>query len=167
MVTLIVGGARSGKSSFALKKATVHKGKKAFIATAQAFDAEMEKRIAKHKTDRSGDWATLEEPLNLARMIQNTGDEYSVLLVDCLTLWLSNLMLSGRDADEAAELLVSAVSSCSADIYLVANEVGMGIVPDNELARKFRDMAGVLNSKIAESADEVYLMAAGIPVKIK
>jgi adenosylcobinamide kinase/adenosylcobinamide-phosphate guanylyltransferase len=166
-IVFVLGGARSGKSSFALEKASSHQGRKAFIATAQALDAGMEERIAKHKKERGGDWTTLEEPMNIAPLIGKAVEEYAAVLVDCLTLWLSNLMLDGRNVEQEVEVFVSSLEACGKEIYLVSNEVGLGIVPDNELARKFRDLAGGLNRRVAALADEVYLIVAGIPLKIK
>lgn len=164
----VLGGARSGKSSFALKNASLISGEKAYIATAQAFDAEMEERIRKHKEQRGEDWTTFEEPLMLAEIVGEISDKYSVIVVDCLTLWLSNLMQRKAEVEVQVNAFASALSTQrSATVFVVSNDVGMGIVPENELARRFRDFAGILNQKIAELADEVYLVTAGIPLKIK
>jgi adenosylcobinamide kinase/adenosylcobinamide-phosphate guanylyltransferase len=176
-VIFVLGGARSGKSGFALRDASARPGKKAYIATAQALDAEMEERIAKHREERSSDWKTFEEPIRLPASIGEAGSSHDVILVDCLTLWLSNLLLREESPDdpertekelgEFLDVLLRFQASDSPALYLVSNEVGMGIVPDNALSRRFRDLAGRLNQKVAEIADAVYLVAAGIPLKLK
>jgi adenosylcobinamide kinase/adenosylcobinamide-phosphate guanylyltransferase len=183
-ITFIIGGSRSGKSSFALKKALQATGPKAYIATAEALDEEMRLRIEKHKAERGDNWNTYEEPLNIPDTIMDLKDKYSVILLDCLTVWLSNILLSAQNselriqtAEDSIDKFIAAVlqlkssvfsqSSGLSNLYLVSNEVGMGIVPENKLARQFRDLAGTLNQKIAEIADEVYQVTAGIPVKIK
>ncbi|MEK6528079.1 MAG: bifunctional adenosylcobinamide kinase/adenosylcobinamide-phosphate guanylyltransferase [Nitrospirota bacterium] len=167
-IIFITGGARSGKSAFALKKASEISGRKAYIATAEALDNEMKKRIEKHKNDRGNNWDTYEEPVKIAELIKTVGDKYKVVLVDCLTLWLSNLIHTGREVNKEIESFISSlVTHHSSLIFIVSNEVGMGIVPDNKMAREFRDWAGFLNQKIAGISDEVYLIAAGIPLRIK
>lgn len=167
MITFIIGGARSGKSRFALEKASLHSGKKAYIATAQALDNEMKERIEKHKKERSEEWITIEEPLNITALIKNIHTQYDVILIDCLTLWLSNLMLGNKGIETEIETFCSSLSTVQCSLFTVSNEVGMGIVPDNELSRKFRDMTGYLNQKVAGIANEVYSVTAGIPLKIK
>ena len=167
-ITFVLGGARSGKSSFALSRASEYEGRKAYIATAQAFDVEMQERIAKHKEERNSDWDTVEEPCGIAETVKDMSGKYEVIVIDCLTLWLSNLLLAEKDTEKEIDAIISSVVTRHASqTFIVSNEVGMGIVPDNELARKFRDMAGRLNQKMAAVADEVYLVIAGIPVKIK
>ncbi|MBI4687312.1 MAG: bifunctional adenosylcobinamide kinase/adenosylcobinamide-phosphate guanylyltransferase [Nitrospirae bacterium] len=166
-ITFIIGGARSGKSSFAMKEASKLKGRKAYIATAQAHDEEMKERIEKHKQQRDEGWDTYEEPLNIVSLINNIQHKYNVILIDCLTLWLSNLMHKGVDVSKEIESLISSLVTRHSSLFIVSNEVGMGIVPENKLAREFRDLAGFLNQRMAEIADEVYLVAAGIPVRIK
>lgn len=162
---VVGGGSRSGKSRHALELAR-SKGKRlGFIATAQAFDDEMRDRIRKHQHERSSDFVTFEEPFELARAIRTAALECDAIVVDCLTLWTSNLMLADRPVD--AESLVAAIRATSALVILVTNEVGCGIVPDNALARQFRDVAGWLNQRVAEAADEVYWMVFGIPMKAK
>ncbi|HWR59734.1 MAG TPA: bifunctional adenosylcobinamide kinase/adenosylcobinamide-phosphate guanylyltransferase [Thermodesulfovibrionales bacterium] len=165
----IIGGARSGKSFFALKEAAKTKGKKAYIATGEALDEEMSVRIEKHKKQRGTDWDTFEEPLRIAHVIKKIRGKYKAIVIDCLTLWLSNMIHSNLETDSEVENLISSLRSGyrASRIYIVSNEVGMGIVPDNELARRFRDLAGILNREIAEVSDEVYLMTAGIALKIK
>ena len=175
-IIFIIGGARSGKSSFALKEASTIPGKKAYIATAEALDSEMKVRIERHKKDRGNNWDTYEEPLKIIDILSDIKTKYDVVVIDCLTLWLSNLVSRNSDIIYEIEKFINALRITPAyrtgrhyalRIYIVSNEVGMGIVPDNEMAREFRDMTGVLNQKIAETADEVYLVTAGIPIKIK
>ncbi len=167
-IVFILGGARSGKSTFALQEASALEGKKAFIATAEAFDDEMRLRIEKHKEERGKGWITHEEPLSISILLQNIRDSYSVILVDCLTLWVSNIMHAGFDFnDEAARFVDTISQEHPALIYIVSNEVGMGLVPGTELGREYRDNIGLLNRKVAETATDVYFMAAGIPIKIK
>ncbi|HCC69520.1 MAG TPA: bifunctional adenosylcobinamide kinase/adenosylcobinamide-phosphate guanylyltransferase [Nitrospiraceae bacterium] len=166
-IVFILGGARSGKSAFALKEASKISGKKAYIATAESLDEEMRQRIEEHKRKRGDDWVTYEEPLKIVDLVKKMKSEYNVILIDCLTLWLSNLMHNNLDIRHEIENLVSTLRITHHASYIVSNEVGMGIVPDNKMARDFRDLAGFLNQKIAEIADEVYLVTAGIPVKIK
>lgn len=169
MITFIIGGARSGKSLFALQKASALPGSKAYIATAQALDDEMKERIEKHKKERTEEWMTFEEPLNISALIKDIQGKYDVILLDCLTLWLSNLMLNNFDTNKEIERLINALrlTPNAPHMFIVSNEVGMGIVPDNELSRRFRDLSGYLNQKVAEIADEAYLVTAGIPIKIK
>jgi adenosylcobinamide kinase/adenosylcobinamide-phosphate guanylyltransferase len=145
-------------------------GKRAYVATAQALDAEMAAKIEKHRRDRSSTWDTYEEPLAVADLLRKLSGRYQVVLLDCLTLWLSNVM-AHTDGDGAVhsrvEDLVKVLAGFDGTCLVVSNEVGLGIVPDNPLARKFRDLAGMLNQKVAQAADEVYFTAAGIPMKIK
>ncbi len=170
-VVFVIGGSRSGKTAFALLKAQEAsiESSRVYIATAQPLDAEMEERIEKHRRERGSAWATCEEPLYLGRAVRAACGSYAVAVVDCLTLWLSNLLCSNLDAEEAQDDFIDslAASGPTLDIFVVSNEVGMGIVPENEMARRFRDMVGRLHQRVAGLADEVYLMAAGIPVKIK
>lgn len=184
-IIFIIGGARSGKSSFALKEASTIPGKKAYIATAEALDSEMKVRIERHKKDRGNNWDTYEEPLKIIDILSDIKTKYDVVVIDCLTLWLSNLVIRTQNTEIRTQIIednikefldalsrfkdssVWALGSGVCSLYVISNEVGMGIVPDNEMAREFRDMTGVLNQKIAEMADEVYLVTAGIPVKIK
>ena len=166
----ITGGARSGKSAFAEKLADGCAGKRAYIATAQALDAEMVERIEHHRKRRGVSWDTFEEPLAVDELIRKLSGRYPVVLLDCLTLWLSNV-IAHTDGDglvtSRSDELVAALRDFSGVCIAVSNEVGLGIVPDNPLARRFRDFAGMLNQKAAQAADEAYLMASGIPVKIK
>lgn len=164
---LVIGGARSGKSRYAQARIEAVPGRLTFIATADALDAEMAERIARHRADRGPRWTTFDAPLELCSAIEQASESADAILVDCLTLWLSNLIWAGRDVDQATAALSDAVRSCRAPLALVANEVGMGIVPVNALARRFRDCAGVLNQRIAAVAGEVILVAAGLPLTLK
>lgn len=169
MITFIIGGARSGKSKFALERASPYQGRKAYIATAQALDDEMKGRIKRHKEERSCEWTTFEEPLNISALTFGIHRKYDIILIDCLTIWLSNMMLADKDIEfEIANFMDALhVTHSALRIFIVSNEVGMGIVPENEMARMFRDLAGHLNQKVAAIADEVYLVTAGMPIKVK
>jgi adenosylcobinamide kinase/adenosylcobinamide-phosphate guanylyltransferase len=166
---LVTGGARSGKSSFALNAAAGLGGKKAFIATMEPLDVEGRERIEKHRKARGEEWETFEEPLDVPGLIRRASGEYGTVVIDCLTLWLSNLMHSGKDVEAEINSLVDAVreSAFGGGLVVVTNEVGMGIVPENDLARRFRDLAGVLNRRVAEAVDEAYLMVSGMPLTVK
>lgn len=167
-IAFILGGARSGKSTFALQEASAFEGKKAFIATAQALDDEMRLRIDNHKKERGNNWNTFEEPLFISRLMNDLKDSYDIILIDCLTLWISNMMHAGFDIDKATGEFIDVISHDSpALLYIVSNEVGMGLVPESELARAYRDNLGFVNRRIAGAATDVYFMAAGIPLKIK
>ncbi len=170
-IVFITGGARSGKSSFALREASLITGRKVFIATAEAADHEMKERMERHQRDRGPGWETYEEPLHVAKAIEEVSGKYDVVVLDCLTIWLSNIMFAGSDVDREIEYLIAAIKrfsgKSSGRLFIVSNEVGMGIVPVNEMARRFRDHAGMLNQKVAEAAGEVYWTVAGIPVRIK
>jgi adenosylcobinamide kinase / adenosylcobinamide-phosphate guanylyltransferase len=163
---LITGGARSGKSTRAEARARDFAGKPVYIATAEGFDHEMRERIAKHRARRRNEWIEHETPLELVAALHAT-DGGGARLVDCLTLWLSNLMHEGRDWTKEAAGLVEALRAQRSPVVLVTNEVGSGIVPDNALAREFRDAAGFLNQMIARAADEVELVVAGLPMRVK
>lgn len=167
---LVLGGARSGKSRHAqaLAEAWVADGAPlVFIATAQAFDGEMSDRIARHQADRDARWTTVEAPNALAAAIRKADGADAVLLVDCLTLWASNLLLAEADDPAAVDDLVAAISASTGRVVLVANEVGLGIVPDNALARRFRDWAGTINQRVAAAVDRVDFIAAGLPLRLK
>lgn len=164
--TLVLGGARSGKTGHAQSRAEALAGPLTMIVTAQAFDDEMMARIARHQADRGGRWTTVEAPQDLAGAIRSlTAGEVAV--VDCLTLWLSNLMAAERDLEATRDELVAAVATCPAELWLVSNEVGWGIVPDNALARRFRDEAGFLHQALARVVDEAVLVVAGLPLVLK
>jgi adenosylcobinamide kinase/adenosylcobinamide-phosphate guanylyltransferase len=164
---LVLGGARSGKSAFA-ERLVVETGlSRHYIATGRAFDDEMRERIAKHREDRGKGWETHEEPLALAERIADVAREDRAVLIDCLTLWLTNLMLEERDiAHEFASLLL-AVKDAPGRLVFVSNEVGLGIVPENRMAREFRDHAGRLHQQVAALVPNVYFIAAGLPLKMK
>ena len=171
MIIFVTGGARSGKSDFAQGMAEKIEGKRVFVATAQAFDEEMAERIQKHQENRGTRWDALEEPINLGGAIRSILGQYKTILVDCLTVWMSNLLLEYPDQNERISEIVddffSGLSESDETIIVVSNEVGMGIVPDNKLARDYRDQLGFLNQRMARRADEVYVLFSGIPVKIK
>ncbi len=167
-IVFVLGGARSGKSTFALQQASSRPGEKAFIATAEILDEEMQIRIQRHKEERGKDWITYEEPLNISTLIQAIKFRYKTILIDCLTVWLSNIMHSGLNVEEETDKLKASISdNCPALIYIVSNEVGLGIVPESPLAREYRDNLGFLNRQIAAVATDVYFMAAGIPLMVK
>lgn len=164
---LVLGGARSGKSHFAQGRAEALTGELIYLATAQAFDQEMRERIALHRADRGPRWSTVEAPLELAEAITAYSTPETVVLVDCLTLWASNLMLAERDTAAATEGLVRTILIARGPVILVANEVGLGIVPDNALSRRFRDVAGRINQEVAAAVDGVVMMFAGLPLALK
>jgi adenosylcobinamide kinase / adenosylcobinamide-phosphate guanylyltransferase len=171
-VTLVLGGARSGKSSHAEKLAagTLHGDSPhpaVYIATAQAGDVEMATRIMAHRARRGGTWTTIEEPLWLPDALERAAPHGQPVLVDCLTLWLSNLMLGGEDVDQVTDELLQVLGELVVPVLFVSNEVGLGIVPDTSLGRAFRDAQGRLNMRMAERADRVILMTAGLPLTLK
>jgi adenosylcobinamide kinase/adenosylcobinamide-phosphate guanylyltransferase len=163
---LVLGGARSGKSRIALQLAEQASSKRIYVATAQAFDDEMRERIALHRERRPEGWITRDAPLDLARAIREA-EPRTPVLVDCLTLWLTNVMLAERDVPAAIAELEEACAEAVGPLVLVSNEVGLGIVPDNALARRFRDHAGILHQRLAARADQVLLMVAGLPLTVK
>jgi adenosylcobinamide kinase / adenosylcobinamide-phosphate guanylyltransferase len=165
-IILITGGARSGKSTRAEARAREFPGKPVYIATAEALDAEMSERIARHRARRGSEWLEREVPLELVPALMET-DGGGARLVDCLTLWLSNLMHAERNWEKEGRLLADALGRLTSPVVLVTNEVGLGIVPDNVLARRFRDAAGLLNQMIARVADEVEFVVAGLPMRVK
>lgn len=171
-VTLVLGGARSGKSRHAesLIEAALDAGScvgATYLATAEPGDAEMAARIEAHRRRRGGRWRTVEEPLELAAALRGEARPERPVLVDCLTLWLSNVVLAGRDATAESAGLAACLRDLAGPVVLVGNEVGLGIVPDNRLAREFRDRAGLLNQTVAETADRVLFVAAGLPMTLK
>ena len=163
---LVTGGARSGKSAIAESQALSLAPSAIYIATAEARDAEMAARIAAHQARRGTNWVTHAEPLDVTRALTAT-DGRGPRLVDCLTLWLTNLMLGGHDWQAAGRALVAALPLQVDPVIIVTNEVGCGIVPENALAREFRDAAGLLNQWVAAVADDVILVVAGLPLKVK
>lgn len=166
-IHLILGGARSGKSRHAQSLAEAFAGELVFVATGEAWDEEMADRIERHQADRGPRWRTVEAPLALAEAIRAETAPDSLLLVDCLTLWTSNLMHAERDILAETGDLVATLGAAAGPILLVANEVGLGIVPDNALARAFRDAAGRMNQTMAATADRVTFIAAGLPITLK
>jgi adenosylcobinamide kinase/adenosylcobinamide-phosphate guanylyltransferase len=169
-VVLVTGGARSGKSSFGEARIVelAPAGPWLYVATAFASDEEMEHRIARHQARRGARWRTVEAPRQVAATLANP--EAAGVLVDCVTLWLTNLLLDGASDDDltaAADELGAAARACAAPVVLVTNEVGGGIVPDNPLARRFRDIAGIVNQRLAAAADEVVLVACGLPLRLR
>jgi adenosylcobinamide kinase / adenosylcobinamide-phosphate guanylyltransferase len=165
-VILITGGARSGKSRHAEARARAFPGRPIYLATAEALDAEMTMRIAKHRARRGNEWIEREVPLELKEALIET-DGGGARLVDCLTLWLSNLLHAERGWSKALSELADALKRQQSPVVLVTNEVGLGIVPDNALARTYRDAAGIMNQTIAAAADEVEFIVAGLPMKLK
>ncbi|MBI3515019.1 MAG: bifunctional adenosylcobinamide kinase/adenosylcobinamide-phosphate guanylyltransferase [Proteobacteria bacterium] len=167
-LTLVVGGARSGKSAYAEALIVPGNGTSGlYLATAEPGDAEMGERIAHHRARRGARWTTVEEPLELASALERQARADRPILVDCLTLWLSNLMHAGRDAGAATGALLESLPHLAGPVVFVANEVGLGIVPDNALARRFRDEAGRLNQAVAAACQHVVLVAAGLPLILK
>lgn len=165
-IILVTGGARSGKSIYAEKRALALPGRPTYIATSEILDEEMAARVDEHRARRGGSWNERHAPIDLAQALMET-DGSGPRLVDCLTLWLSNLMFAERDVAAETSALTEAIEAQVSPIVFVTNEVGMGIVPDNALARRFRDSAGRLNQAIASVADEVALVVAGYPVRVK
>lgn len=165
---LVLGGARSGKTGFAERLAMRAGTAPAYLATAEALDGEMRERVQTHQAQRSGRFATIEEPLALAEAISLAAGEHDVILVDCLTLWISNLLGSNRNVAGAVEELVAVLEEIEGTrVILVSNEVGLGIVPDNALARTFRDLAGSAHQRLAEICDDAYFVVAGLPIVLK
>lgn len=166
-LTLVLGGARSGKSVFAEQRLACHDGEKIYVATAQAWDDEMRERIDVHKARRGSDWTTVDAPLELFEALSTHARASAIVLVDCLTLWLNNLLMAERDIGAECDALARGLKQLDGPVVLVSNEVGSGIVPENALARRFRDAQGRLNQQIAAVADDVFLVAAGLPLTLK
>jgi len=168
-VILIGGGARSGKSRFALELALERFERPLFVATAEAHDDEMRDRIRRHQAERGPGWTTVEEPLELVAALENAADKCDGCVIDCLTLWLSNVLLSSSHDEqvEMKRLLESLEEWDGPPVILITNEVGCGIVPENALARRYRDLAGWLNQRVAAVADEVYWTVFGVPIDVK
>ena len=166
-LTLVLGGARSGKSRHAESIAAVSGLRLVYVATAEARDLEMAARIADHRARRGPRWTTVEAPLDLADALAAQASPAGVVLADCLTLWLSNILLAGRPAEAEVGRLCDVLAGLGGPAILVSNEVGLGIVPDNPLARSFRDHQGRLNQRIAMLAERVDFLAAGLPLRLK
>ncbi|MBW9089927.1 bifunctional adenosylcobinamide kinase/adenosylcobinamide-phosphate guanylyltransferase [Rhizobium wenxiniae] len=164
---LVLGGARSGKSAFSERLAQATGLERHYIATGRAYDDEMRERIVRHQDDRGPSWVTHEEPVELIRTLREIDRPGRVVLVDCLTLWVTNLMMAGEDIPARSADLAAQLLSLEAKIIFVSNEVGLGIVPENRMAREFRDHAGRLHQQMAAAADEVFFVAAGLPLRMK
>jgi adenosylcobinamide kinase / adenosylcobinamide-phosphate guanylyltransferase len=164
---LILGGARSGKSRFAERLALSRGLSLVYVATAEAHDIEMTDRIARHRADRGADWHTVEEPINLPATIANVSRRDTVVLVDCLTLWLSNMMLADHDIEKATTDLLAALAAAAGPVLMVTNEVGLGIIPKNALARRLRDEASRMNQCFAAHVPHVAFISAGLPMWLK
>jgi adenosylcobinamide kinase/adenosylcobinamide-phosphate guanylyltransferase len=167
LITLVLGGTRSGKSAHAERLVQAAAAPWTYVATGVAGDADMSDRIRRHQDRRGAGWATVEEPIALAEVLLDANVATQPVLVDCLTLWTSNLMHAGLDVAAACDTLEVALSARRAPVVLVASEVGLGIVPDNALARHFRDEAGRVNQRIAAVADHVHFVVAGLPMIVK
>ena len=165
-LALVVGGARSGKSGLAERLITATARPRRYIATAEAWDDEMRDRIARHRSDRGADWTTVEAPLDLCAALADAQPDEAVL-IDCATLWLTNQLLAERDLDAETTRLLTALTACPVPVTVVSNEVGWGIVPENALARRFRDAQGRLNQRIAAQASLVIGVMAGLPIVLK
>ncbi len=166
---LVLGGASSGKSEVAIRLAG-HRGPRAFLATGQALDEEMTERIARHRASRSADWHTVEIPRDIEQWLTNEGTNYQSILIDCLTLWLNNLMMAGEKESgilDRTGSLLRAMRRTNARVVMVSNELGLGLVPADRSSRAFRDLAGRVNQQIAAEADEVHLVLSGLPLKLK
>lgn len=167
---LVIGGCRSGKSREALRRAEHWGGRRVFVATCVPRDAEMQARVRRHQSERDATWTTVEEPLDLPGVLSGHNGADRVLLVDCLTLWTGNLLAEGLSDDQIVDRagrLAERITAARGTVILVTNEVGGGIVPENALARRFRDLAGLINQRVAACCDRVVWMVAGIPVEIK
>lgn len=166
----ITGGCRSGKSRYALDYANKHYLNKFYLATAEPLDEEMARRVEDHKKARGPEWKTIEEPVEIVDKMLPYGTASSVILLDCITLWISNLLMKGdddRQVMDGVERFSHAVRDCQGSLIIVSNEVGMGIVPADPLSRRFRDLSGTANQKIAAEADTVVFMVSGIPLFLK
>jgi len=164
-ISLVLGGARSGKTARAL--ALCADPPHIYLATAQALDGEMTARIAAHRAERGASWSVIEAPLEIAEAIRGVTDEKTTILVDCLTLWLSNLMHHERDVAAETARLIDTLAITPNRVVLVSNEIGLGLVPMEKLSREFRDAQGLLNQRIAAAADHVEFVAAGLPLTMK
>jgi adenosylcobinamide kinase / adenosylcobinamide-phosphate guanylyltransferase len=165
-LSLVIGGARSGKSRFAETLVTGTGRPRIYVATADAWDDEMRDRIARHKSDRGEGWITVEAPRDLCATLAQVPSDH-VVLVDCATLWLTNHLLADADLDAETDRFLAALTACPAPVVIVSNEVGWSIVPDNALARQFRDAQGRLNQRLAAQADLVVAVMAGLPMVLK
>lgn len=167
LVELVLGGARSGKTGLALERAEASGLAPVMVATAEAHDDEMRARIAAHRAERGPAWSTVEETRDLVGVLGREAGPGRILVVDCLTLWLTNLMFAEADVEAEIERLVAALAAVAGPVILVSNEVGLGIVPENALARRFRDLQGRANRRVAAAAGRVTFVAAGLPLVLK
>lgn len=171
MLTLVTGGSRSGKSRYAQQQAELQEGPLLYVATAEIGDAEMAERIALHRAARGERWQTLEEALRLSDKLPAACPDYGGVVVDCVTLWLSNLYFHCDEQEQPVldqvETLLQGLAKVATPIWLVSNELGSGIVPENPLARRFRDLAGSVNQRLAAAADAAWLVVAGLPLRLK
>ena len=168
-IVLVTGGARSGKSRYAEERAREIGAQLLYVATAEAGDEEMARRIAAHRARRGAGWTTIEAPIGVANALGEIDGRFDAAVVDCVTLWLSNLISRGDEihVERAIDEFIGAARDFAAPVFIVTNELGSGIVPDNALARSFRDLAGWTNQRLAEAADDVVLMVAGLPLFVK
>ena len=169
-IIFITGGARSGKSRFALDFANQHFSKKLYLATSEVLDEEMAQRVEEHKKMRGPEWKTVEEPIEIVDKIHEYGDQVEVVLLDCITLWLSNLLMKGNDdlkIQDGINSFTEMMRQTPTSLIVVSNEVGMGIVPADLLSRRFRDLSGMANQRIAQAAETVIFMVSGIPIFLK
>lgn len=169
-ITFILGGVRSGKSQMAIKMAKKKNGKVAFIATCVPMDKEMKKRVSMHRKARPAHWQTFEEPEDIHSLLRKIDNKFDIIIIDCLTILVSNMLLKNlkdKDIEEKINQTMFALKRNKAEAIIVSNEVGMGIVPDNKLAREFRDIAGKINQITAKKSDEVFFMISGLPLSIK
>ena len=165
---LVLGGARSGKTAFAESLALRSGSTPVYVATAEVLDGEMRDRVASHQAGRAGQFATIEEPLALSTTLIKAARSHDVILVDCLTLWITNLLIAGENVSEKVERLSDTLGQLDGTrVILVSNEVGLGIVPDNAMARTFRDLAGSAHQRLADICDDVYFVIAGLPMTLK
>lgn len=165
-LTLVLGGAASGKSAFAEHLILQNTAHPLYVATAQIFDTEMAQKVADHRDQRGDAWTTIEEPLDMPQALSTAKTDQPVL-IDCATLWLSNVILGAHDIDAYSDALLQAITGCKGPVVIVSNEVGQGIVPDNALSRRFRNAQGRLNQRIAVQADLVVAVMAGLPIALK
>ena len=165
--TLILGGARSGKSRYALEVGASLSSNRVFVATAQGFDDDMRERIERHQSDRDASWRTVEEHVEVWDVIRSECREGRVVVLDCLTLWLNNLMLFERDVESDVGRLVECLDGVKGELVIVSNEIGLGLVPDTPLGRDFRDLHGRMNQRVAAVCDQVVFMVSGLPMVVK
>ena len=169
-IILVLGGTRSGKSNYALNLAKRESRKVAFIATCKPMDNEMRRRVILHRRNRPSYWKTFEHPRDMSLLLKNTGSKFEIIIIDCLTLFVSDLILAGVKESvirSKIKILLKVLKEISAQVIIVSNEVGLGVVPENKLARDFRDIAGRMNQIVAGKSDEVYFMVSGLPLKVK